>query len=324
MTTRIRLATWALSLALTGTAVAADAPLRLVQTIKLKGAAGKLDHLEVDAAGQRLFVANKPNDTLDVVDLKTGRLVKQVAGQGKISGVAYAADLDLIYAGNGAGTCNAFDGKDYAPVFSAKCPNADNVHYDAASRSVFVGQNEILSVLDAKTGAVKGAVKLPGAVHGFQIDAKAGKLYAVLTKPSVVGVLDLGNRSVVERWPLTRSDAGSPVAFGAADGVLFVGCPKKPMVVAFDAKTGKELAGVAIPAGVDDVHYDADRKRLYASCGDGALVVIEKAGDTYAVTARIDTPKNSRTCAYAAGKLYLGVPRQDGEDGPEIRVYQAK
>src|SRR5438105_3990414 len=49
---------------------AADpAPLVLVQTIPLKGAIGKLDHLAVDARGGRLFVANKVNNTLDVVDL---------------------------------------------------------------------------------------------------------------------------------------------------------------------------------------------------------------------------------------------------------------
>ena len=325
MTTRPKLAAGLLALlAATAGVTAADAPLKLVETIKLKGVAGKLDHLEVDPAGQRLFVANKPNNTLDVVDLKTGTLVTQVAGQGKVSGVAYAADLDTVFAGNGAGTCNAFSGKDYAAGFSAKCPGADNVHYDAAGRRVFVGQGETLSVLDAKTGAFKTAVKLPGAVHGFQIDAKAGKLYAVLTKPSVVAVIDLSKLAVTEQWPLTLSDAGSPAALDAANGVLFVGCPKKPMVVAFDVKSGKELGAVAIPAGVDDIHYDADRKRLYASCGDGALVVVEKSGAKYAVTATTETPKNSRTCAYAAGKLYLGVPRQDGQDGPEVRVYEAK
>ena len=326
MTSPTRLTASLLALLATSAGVvnAADAPLKLVQTIKLEGVAGKLDHLEVDPAGHRLFVANKPNNTLDVVDLKTGTLVTQVAGQGKVSGVAYAADLDTVFAGNGAGMCNAFSGKDYAAGFSAKCPGADNVHYDATSHQVFVGQGETLSVLDAKTGALKTAVKLPGAVHGFQIDAKAGKLYAVLTKPSVVAVIDLSKLTVADQWPLTLSDAGSPAALDVAGGVLFVGCPKKPTVVAFDAATGKELGAVAIPAGVDDIHYDADRKRLYASCGDGALVVVEKSGAKYAVTATIETPMNSRTSAYAAGKLYLGVPRQAGEDGPEIRVYEAK
>ena len=160
-----------------GTAIAADeAPLTLSKTIPLKGVDGKLDHLAVDSKGERLFVANKPNNTLDIVDLKTSKLVKQIADQGKISGVAYAADLDMVYAGNGAGTCNGFAGADYKLAFSTKAPGADNVHYNSETKLVYVGCGETLMVLDAKTGEAKTSIKLPGAVHGFKIDKKAGKI----------------------------------------------------------------------------------------------------------------------------------------------------
>src|SRR5262249_30104158 len=50
--------------------------LELVQTIVLKGKAGKLDHLTLDAKRDRLFLANTVNGTLDVVDLKAGKLLK--------------------------------------------------------------------------------------------------------------------------------------------------------------------------------------------------------------------------------------------------------
>lgn len=312
------------SLAPCNSASAAD-PLVLIQTIPLKGVAGKLDHLEVDARGQRLFVANKPNNTLDIVDLKSGVLVRQIADQAKVSGVAYTADLDMIYAGNGGGTCNAFSGADYRPVFSVKAPNADNVHYDSESRLVYVGQDEILSVLDARTGDLKASVSLPGAVHGFSIDRKAGRIYTVLTKPNLVGVVDLARNQVIEQFPLTRSDAGSPIAQDRESGLLFVGCPKqKPMVVAFDARSGKEVAGIDIPGGIDDLHFDQQRNRLYASCSDSVLAVIEVKGRDLRVIAKLETPKDSRTCTFAADRLYLAVPRQEGKDGPEIRVYEAR
>src|SRR5262249_39083477 len=75
---------WIASLALVVPegAGAADAPsLELVQTIVLKGKAGKLDHLAIDSKRGRLFLANTTNGTLDVVDLKAGKLLKQVTGQ---------------------------------------------------------------------------------------------------------------------------------------------------------------------------------------------------------------------------------------------------
>jgi DNA-binding beta-propeller fold protein YncE len=305
---------------------AAGAPLELVQTIPLKGVAGKLDHLAVDDRGMRLFVANKPNNTLDIVDLKAGKLIRQIPDQGKASGVDYAADLDRIFVGNGAGVCNAFDGKDYRLVFSTKLAKADNVHYEPGSQTVFVAHGSTISGLDARTGEVKCKVELPGSSHGFQIDAAAGKLFVNLTKPNQVAVVDIAKQEVMAKYPVTLAEGVSPLAYDAKGGRLFIGCRKKPMVVVLDAKSGKELTGVAIPADIDDLLFDAKRGHLYASCGEGVLAVIEKKGDEYQVIARLETAKAARTCTFSStlGRLYLGVPRQQDADGPEVRVYAVK
>src|SRR5207253_444957 len=81
-------------LLLTAVPVAGQTRLELVQTIPLQGKPGRLDHLALDAKGQRLFVANLSNASLDVVDLRAGKLLKQIPGQRKIQGVAYAPGLD--------------------------------------------------------------------------------------------------------------------------------------------------------------------------------------------------------------------------------------
>src|SRR3954447_18566604 len=87
-------------------------PLERVQTIPLKGPAGGLDHLAVDAKRGRLFVANTVNGSLDVVNLEAGTLLRQVPGQGRIRGVAYSPEADRVFVGNGAGgVCNIFDGE---------------------------------------------------------------------------------------------------------------------------------------------------------------------------------------------------------------------
>ena len=57
-------------------------PLRLVQTIPLQNVKGRMDHLGVDIKGQRLFAAALDNNTLEVIDLKAGKRVLSIPGQG--------------------------------------------------------------------------------------------------------------------------------------------------------------------------------------------------------------------------------------------------
>jgi hypothetical protein len=99
------------------------------------------------------------------------------------------------------------------------------------------------------------------------------------------------------------------------------------MIVILDSESGKEIGSVPIPGGVDDLHLDAGRKRLYASCGEGSIAVFKVAdADHLEEVEKVATAKGASTCHYVpeTGKLYLAVPRQEGKDGPEIRVYQAK
>jgi hypothetical protein len=117
------------------------------------------------------------------------------------------------------------------------------------------------------------------------------------------------------------------VALDEANHRIFIGCRKAPMVVVMDSETGKEITSVDIPADVDDLYYDAKRKRLYASCGEGYLAVISQKGpDRYELLEKIPTAKDARTCYFDPDKsrLYLAVPRQKGKMGPEIRVYEVK
>jgi DNA-binding beta-propeller fold protein YncE len=304
--------------------------LELTQTIVLKGKAGKLDHLALDAKRERLLLANKTNNTLDVVDLKAGKLLQQIAGQQGVQGVAYAEDLDRIYVGLGVrGFCNIFDGGTYAPLKSIKfADDADNVRYNPRTHLVYIAHAEkSIGVVDARTFTQKADIKLPGAVESFQMEQARPRLYANVPETGEVAVVDTDKHEVFAKYPLKLAGGNYPMALDETHHRLFVGCRKEPMVVVLDTETGKELAGVAIPKDIDDLFYDAERKRLYASCGEGFLTVIaQKDADHYEVAEKLPTAKDARTCLFAPGlsRLFLAVPRQEGKEGPEIRVFQVK
>jgi hypothetical protein len=313
-----------------GQAAAADAvSLELIRTIPLQGAAGRFDHLALDARSNRLFIANLSNNSLDVVDLTAGKLVKQIRDQQKIQGVAYVPDVDKIFVGNGKdGVCNVFDAKSYALVRSLNLDDADNVRYDPRTKQVYVTHAEnALSAIDPKTLKLKATIKLPGAPEAFQLDPIEPRLYVNIPKPSQVAVVNTDKNEVVNQFPLTLAEANYPLALDPKGKRLFVGCRKMPTIVALDVKTGKEVAGVAIPSDIDDLFYDAKRERLYAACGEGFLAVLQrKEANRYELVERVATGKLARTCLFdlESGRLYVPVPRQEGKDSPELRVYQAR
>jgi DNA-binding beta-propeller fold protein YncE len=308
---------------------AEPATLELLQTIPLKGANGRLDHLAIDNRHARLFVANLSNNSLDIVDLKAGKLLKQIPDQKKIQGIAYAPDLDRIYVGNGiGGECNVFDGKDYTLLKSIKLTGADNVRYLARRRLVYVGHAEkALSVIDAQTYEVKTEIKLPGQPEGFQLESKRPRLYLNTVDPTRLVAVNTDKNEVLHSYPLKLADRAYPMAVDQANHRLFLGCRNKPSVVVMNSETGQEVAGVAIPEDIDDLFYDAKNKRLYASCGAGALAVIQQRdADHYETLETIPTVKLARTCFFdpAGERLYLIVPRQEGQEGPTIRVYRPR
>src|SRR6266571_2667036 len=109
-------------------------PLSLVRTIDLPRVEGRIDHLAIDLAGQRLFVAALGNNTVEVVDLKKGQRVQSVAGFKEPQGLAYLAETNTVAVANGGdGLVTLLDGATLKPAKTiAFGADADNLRYDAA------------------------------------------------------------------------------------------------------------------------------------------------------------------------------------------------
>jgi hypothetical protein len=198
----------------------------------------------------------------------------------------------------------------------------------AEPRAVYVGHAEkALSVIDAQTYELKADIQLPGRPEGFQLETKRPRLYMNTVDPTRLVVVDTNKNEVLYRYPLKLADRAYPMAVDEVNHRLFLGCRNKPSIVVMDSETGKEVTSVPIPADIDDLFYDAKNKRLYASCGAGSLAVIrQRDADRYEPLETIPTVKLARTCFFdrAGERLYLLVPRQEGEEGPTIRVYQPR
>src|SRR5262249_16260755 len=206
-------------------------------------------------------------------------------------------------------------------------PDADNVRYQPASRRVYVAHAEkALGVLDAKTLEVLADIKLSGQPESFQLEKGRPRLYQNVPSAREVLVVDPDTNELLTHYAHRSAGANYPMALDEAGHRLFVGCRKDPMALVLDTESGKEVAAVPIPGDTDDLFFDAKRQRLYVSCGEGYLAVIQRGEqDRYESLEKIATVKGARTSLFdgETGRLYLVVPRREGKAGPEVQVYQA-
>ena len=92
-----------------------NSSLSLVQTIRLPNVTGRIDHLGVDKNGERLFVAELGNNSVDIIDLRGGKRISSVTtALNEPQGIAFVPELNRLFVANRAdGSVNIFDGKTF-------------------------------------------------------------------------------------------------------------------------------------------------------------------------------------------------------------------
>src|ERR687884_537190 len=79
------------------------AALEQVQSIELPNVSGRIDHMALDPQADRLFVAALGNNTLEVIDLKAGKVTDEIKGLKEPQGVAYVPEGNKLLVTNGQG-----------------------------------------------------------------------------------------------------------------------------------------------------------------------------------------------------------------------------
>ncbi|HXT40559.1 MAG TPA: YncE family protein [Candidatus Angelobacter sp.] len=310
------------------TASAAEpASLKPVKTIPLPDVVGRFDHFSSDVKGRRLFVAALGNNTVEVLDLDTGKRSRSITGCDKPQGVLFLEKANMLFVANGGnGKLRAYDCAKFDPLaMVGSLDDADNVRYDGKLDRVYVGYGDgALGVINPATGVQLASIKLPGHPESFQIERDGGRIFVNVPEARQVAVIDGQAKTVSKAWSLPDAKANFPMALDETDRRLFVGCRNPPRLAVLDTTAGKVVSDVVIVGDTDDLFYDAKRKRIYVSGGEGFVDVIEQRdADNYKLLERIPTAPGARTSFFSPelDQFYLAVPRRGGQ-GAEIRVYE--
>jgi len=304
----------------------AQTPLRLEKTIPLPNIAGRIDHLAFDVENQRLLVAALGNNTVEVVDIKSGNVVRTINGLAEPQGVLYEPEKKRLWIANGAdGTVRIFDAQTFQPLRSiALGDDADNIRRDAAAQRIYVGYGSGgLAAFDVEGNKVAD-VKLDAHPESFQLEKSGSRIFVNLPNSKKVAVVDRGKSAILASWATDDAASNFPMALDEADDRLFIVCRRPAVLLALDTKSGAVVAKLPTVGDSDDLFYDAKRKRIYASGGEGEIFVYQQQDpDHYSKIAQIETVKGARTSLFVpeSGRLFLAV-RREGENAASIRVYE--
>jgi hypothetical protein len=286
--------------------------LSLEGKIALPGVAGRIDHMAVDLGRKRLLVAALGNGTLEIVDLAGGHGVKQVPGLREPQGVAYLQKPDLVVvASAGDGTVRFFRGEDLAPVGSlALGSDADNVRIDPRTGNVIVGYGSGgLAIIDPEKRAKISDIKLAAHPESFQLDPASSRVFANVPDAGQIAVVDLGTARQVASWKVQGLRANFPLAIDGSGMAVAVVFRHPATLVLLDTKTGATAQQLDTCGDADDVFFDAKRRRIYVSCGAGAVDVFQAGTAGYRPLARVETSSGARTSLFVPelDRLYIAA-----------------
>jgi DNA-binding beta-propeller fold protein YncE len=310
------------------TALTAQSPatLSLEKEIPLPGVQGRIDHLSVDAEQQRLFVSALGNGTVEVVDLRSGRVLHQIPGLKEPQGVLFDPDSHRLFvASDGDGTLRAFDATTFAPLGTANLgDDADNLRYDARAKEILVGYGSGgLAAFDA--GLHKAwNIALPSHPESFQLEQHGSRIFVNLPKSLEIAVIDRDRKSVVNTWHRATDLANFPMALDEADARLFVGFRRPARLQIIDTRSGNTIASLPTVDDTDDLFYDAATRRIYVIGGEGFVDVFQQQSpDRYTRIGHITTAAGARTGLFlpTLHRLVVAAPRR-GSQSARLLLYR--
>jgi len=294
-----------------------EVPLQLEAKISLGNVRGRIDHMAFDAKRQRLFVAELGNDSVAIVDLAAGKVVRRLEGLKEPQGTAYEPASDTLYVANARdGSVHLYHGSDYAPAGEIGLgDDADNIRVESGAKRVFVGYGTGgLAVIDPSTRRKVGDIALGAHPESFQLDSVTGNIFVNLPAKAAILIVDRSTQKQIANWPMGERKANFPMALDHAGRHVLSVFRTPATLGVFAMKDGAPVASVPSCGDSDDVFVDAGRQRAYVSCGDGFVDVFSMKDASYARLAHIPTAPGARTSLFVdeVDRLFLAVPARGG------------
>jgi DNA-binding beta-propeller fold protein YncE len=266
--------------------------------IALPRAPGFFDYMQVDDQYRRLLVAHSDSRTLDIIDLKSDTLARQVeVGEGH--GIAVDVKDGRYYVGTSRPQFIVDVQRKYM-VKQNQVPMAgpiDAIALDTKSDMLYADRadNGQIVVMDARRQIV-ASITVGGSLEYIVYDPVSDRIYQNVTSTGRVAVIDPNTNSIVASWAAAPAGQLRGLAVDGTTHRIFSAGGNGKLVV-IDTTTGAVVDAVDIAPGVDQIAFDASTKRLYCASGTGELSVVAETDTGAESLGDVTVPRHAHTVA---------------------------
>ena len=277
---------------------------------------GRLDHMTIDLKSDRLFVAALGNGTVEVIELKSGKILHSIKDLDKPQGVLYLPGNDLLLVTSADdGTCKIFSASNFKLLKQFQFESdADNIRFDKKREIAFVGfDSGGIAAIDVLNLKLLYKIVLPAHPESFQIDEDNGKMFVNVPDVNQLIVIDLVKKMITERVKLGIKN-NFPMALDLKHQIIFIGVRNPPKLILIDANSLNIISEKNISGDADDIYYDQSDSLIFVSCGSGFIDIIKFVNyKDMSLKEEIKTYPGTRTSLYVPElkKFFVAVRKQD-------------
>jgi DNA-binding beta-propeller fold protein YncE len=309
-------------------ASAAPAPapgLQAVTDIPLPGPANRFDYQSVDPAVGRLYLSHMNAGRLVVFDLDRGRVVGEVAGLPRVTGVwAVPAHHHVYAAAAGAHEVAVIDDRTLtvvARVGGIRFP--DGITYAPEADKVFVSDEsgQAVAVIDARTLRKRATVALGGEAGNTHYDSVSKCiLVAVQTRNQLIAIDPL-TEQVVARYATPRVEGPHGFTLDETRRLAFVTGEGNAALAVVDLRTMRVVQRLRVGTDPDVLAWDPGWRRLYVASESGVLSALWATGDTLLPLGDLQAP-HAHTVSVDPRTHRVYLPLENVGGRPVLRVLE--
>ncbi|HKW44880.1 MAG TPA: hypothetical protein VJN22_04425, partial [Candidatus Eremiobacteraceae bacterium] len=244
-----------------------------------------------------LLVAHTGSRTMDVYNLDTGALIKQIL-VGQAHGVAIDVKDRKYFVSTVAGIVAVVD-RDNLVLSDNKVTTpgpGDAIAFDPKTDTVYVDEDNGTRVftVNGKTNKPGSVINIPLQPEYIDYDPVTGKLYQNIVSTNSVVVIDPTTNAVSATWSTLPATEPHGQAIDSATGRVFV-VGTNGALVSMDIKTGAVIAQAPVAPRVDQIVFDPGTMRIYCASGTGVVSVVQETATGLAALPDVVVPEHAHT-----------------------------